>query len=472
MYGTRRIPPDIIRDIFSHLSSPLKVHEAHKFPWYLGQICSDWRAAFLSMQPHFWSEVEIEKPPAHKGGKKQLQVARTMEILTFFLDMTRGAPFSFTLYALQLEPLIKKKVPYVQTILSKFLDYSAQWKNVVMEVRLSQLALLRDIKNQVPMLQILTLMMPGRVPSDYGEDILSGDDPDSVLRRELGELFEDAPHLTGVQLDSICSVAWRFNWASLTSIHLASTDGTKEIISTLRQTVNLERFSVYEIFYPSYLNPADFEIVKLPRLKYLSVYGVLLLTILEAPALKELRITFEEECAAEDEPEDSLDDSEVAGRINAFLVRSKCKLSKFCALSLKSPVVLNHIFPHMPDVQELYIEAMYMPYISEVFECLQGGSESSTQAIRPTELPLSHLNVLTIFSFFEDGDLKPVNEMMARRNPTAGTIDAGPKELKLILNGVARYVTTELESLESMCKDRGIRFTFDCWEPGMFFVIG
>ncbi|KAF8331551.1 hypothetical protein F5887DRAFT_1286904 [Amanita rubescens] len=470
MYGTRRIPSDVIRDIFSHLSSPLKVHEAHKFPWYLGQICSQWRAAFLLMQPYFWSEVEIEKPQAHNGGKKRLHVARTMEILTFFLDMTRGAPFSFTLFALQLEPLIKKNVPYVQTVLSKFLNYSAQWKNVVMEVQLSQLALLRDIKNQLPMLQTLTLMMLDRVPSDYEKDNLSGDDADSVLRRELCDLFEDAPQLTRIQLNSICSAAWRFNWASLTSIHLSSTDGTKEIISTLRQTVNLERFSVDEIFYLSYLNPADFEIVKLPCLKYLSVYGVLLLTVLEAPGLKELRITFHGECATEDEPDEKLDDSEVAGRINAFLVRSKCVLSKFSALSLDSPV-LNDIFPHMPDVQELYIQARYMPYISEVFECL-GGSESSTQTVQPTEFPLSHLSVLSIFSFFEDEDLKPVNEMMARRNPMAGNIDAGPKELILNLNGMARHVTTELESLESMCEDRGIRFAFDCWGPGMFFVIG
>ena len=461
MYGTRRIPTEVLCEIFSHLSSPLKVHEAHTFPWYLGQICSEWRATFLSMQLYFWSEVGIESPKADRKGKKRLRIARTMEILTFFLDMTGGAPFSFTLCAVRLELLIKKKEPYVQTILSKLLDHSAQWKDVSMEVQLSQLALLRDIKNRLPLLQTLTLMLPY-----YEEDSLSPDDPDSVLRRELGDLFEDAPRLTHIQLSYIFSVAWKFNWASLTSVRLSSTEGTQQIISTLRQTINLEKFAVDEIFYPSYLNPAEIKIVKLPCLKCLSVCGVLLLTVLEAPALKELKIKFEEECATEEDAENGepLADSEVAGRVNAFLARSKCELSKFSALSLASPV-LNDIFSHMPDLQELHIKATYMPRISKVFECL-GGSELGTQTVQPIELPLSHLNVLSIFSFFEDEHLKVVIEMMARRNPTAGTIDAGPKEMTLDLKGMARHVTTELGSLETICEDRGIRFNLG---QGCFF---
>lgn len=393
----------------------------------------------MSMRPYFWSEVKIERS---QESKKRLRIARTMEILMFFLDMTGGAPFSFTLFAIQIESLIKKKEPYVETIFSKFLDHSAQWKGVSMEVRPWQLALFRDIKVRLPLLQTLTLRMFGCLP----------DDPDSVLRREIGDLFEDAPRLTHIWLNSFSSAAWRFNWASLTNVHISCTDGTQEIISTLRQTVNLEKFAVDETFCPSYFGPADIKIVRLPCLKYLSVCGVLLLTVLEAPALKELRIKFEEEWATEDdENEEPLADSEVAGRVNAFLARSKCELSKFSALSVRSPV-LNDIFPLMPDVQELYIQARYISRISKVIECL-GGLELGTQAVQLIELPLSHLRVLSIVSFFEDGDLKLVYEMMARRNSTTDAIGAGPKKLTLNLNG-SRRVTTVLGSLEAMWKNR------------------
>ena len=56
------VPAEIIHEIFSCLSSPLLPLEPHEFPWYLGQICSEWRAIFLSMQAHFWNEIEIERP--------------------------------------------------------------------------------------------------------------------------------------------------------------------------------------------------------------------------------------------------------------------------------------------------------------------------------------------------------------------------------------------------------------------------
>ena len=100
-----------------------------------------------------------------------------------------------------------------------------------------------------------------------------------------------------------------------------------------------------------------------------------------------------------------------------------------------------------------------LPDISGVFEWL-GGSE----------LPLKHLKILSIFSFFEDSELKPVQEMMPRRNPMVGTIGVGPKELHMDLNGLPRSETTVMKCLESLCEDRGIHFTFDSWGEGMITV--
>lgn len=49
-----------MRNIFQNLSSPLLVHEAHKFLWYVSQMYSEWGEALLSMQPYLWNEIVIE----------------------------------------------------------------------------------------------------------------------------------------------------------------------------------------------------------------------------------------------------------------------------------------------------------------------------------------------------------------------------------------------------------------------------
>jgi hypothetical protein len=88
---SRRMPPEIIREIFSHVfSSPLKIGHASQFPWYLGQICSQWRTLFFSMQSVFWRKIEINHLPYCCVSE------RVDAIITFSLNRTRVEPFSFT----------------------------------------------------------------------------------------------------------------------------------------------------------------------------------------------------------------------------------------------------------------------------------------------------------------------------------------------------------------------------------------
>ena len=162
MHSTRRLDPEIICTIFQNLSSPLPVHEAHKCPWYLGQICSEWRETFLSMQPYFWNEIVIESASntvlLGRSDMKQ-DPARTVAILSFFLDNTRGAPFSFTLYAKKI--YAQKDTAYVLPIFSKLLDRVAQWENIKMQLRQSEFLLLNCIKGRFPMLQTLSFTVQG-----------------------------------------------------------------------------------------------------------------------------------------------------------------------------------------------------------------------------------------------------------------------------------------------------------------------
>src|SRR6266550_5082605 len=201
--STRHIPSDVLCEIFLHLSSPLRLLEPYKFPWYLGQVCSEWRATFLSMQPYFWNEIQIERPEDHN---RQADSARIMAMLTFFLNVTNGGPFSFTLFK-------ESEVPDVELILSKLRDYSMQWVNASMELRVSELLLLRSVKNRVPLLKSLELILPIRLEVEA-----SNHDPTSLL--QVGLLFENAPLLTRIKLTCLSDLGWRFNWAQLTSTHL------------------------------------------------------------------------------------------------------------------------------------------------------------------------------------------------------------------------------------------------------------
>ena len=143
--------------------------------------------------------------------------------------------------------------------------------------------------------------------------------------------------------------------------------------------------------------------------------------------------------------EESLKESVFASKTISFVLRSRCELSEFSSEFLGWRV-LTDILAHMPDGGQLLDD-------SGDFEWLR------------------HLKVLSISSFFEDGELKLVQEMKAHRNPVVGTIGAGLKELHMNLEGVSRSETTGLKSLESLCGDRGIHFTFDSWE-GMVAVNG
>jgi hypothetical protein len=85
------IPIEMLRQIFAYLFSPLRVHRAHEFPWYLrlGKVCS--RALLWST---FWKKIEIDWE--HNFLRLIRFSERLKAILAFFLNRTQGAPFSFS----------------------------------------------------------------------------------------------------------------------------------------------------------------------------------------------------------------------------------------------------------------------------------------------------------------------------------------------------------------------------------------
>ncbi|KAF8343740.1 hypothetical protein F5887DRAFT_1075618 [Amanita rubescens] len=252
-----RIPLEIVYDIFSHLSSPLRVDRAHEFPWYLGQVCSEWRSIFLSMLPYFWKEIQIEWRK-HLNEEDDYEHVATM--LAFFLDTIRGAAFSFTLRRYG-----RKILSSTQLILEKLLDHSEQWEKASMQLQELEFATLHRLKNHLPLLQELRLDILRNPELEY-------EDTSFV---PPGDVFASAPLLTHINLENFSDILWGFNWSSLTGITLTYADSINIVISALRQTINLEELTIHEGFAgDEMVDIGIIGIIKLPRLRYLFLEGV------------------------------------------------------------------------------------------------------------------------------------------------------------------------------------------------------
>ncbi|KAF8330944.1 hypothetical protein F5887DRAFT_999630 [Amanita rubescens] len=481
MRSTHLIPAETIHEIFSHLyESPLRVHEAHQFPWYLGQICSQWRAVFLSTRLLFWNEIQIESASHAEESERDATVARptnlrlhdsdsetdtdqsedwqpdasrTMAMLTFFLDITRGTPFSFTLYSEQSYHTTDIEIQYVRLVLSKLSDYSMQWKNVAMKLQFSEFMLLRNVKNRLQSLQCLELVLPHHSETERSES----NDP------LLGDIFEDAPLLTNIKLCRLSDMAWTFNWASLTTIRILTSDDPEDIVSVLRHTTNLEKFTINYMRFPlNSVNAAKSGIIKLPYLEYLSIQGVSLLTVIQAPALKFLGINFWNQYS--DGPH-SLEEGDGAFKARVtmdFLLRSHCKVAAFFSRGLKSSALVE-ILSYMPDLHR-FASDDECEFLIGMVKWL-AGSQSSTDATQPHDLPLPRLVSLAFFRTFLFSAsssvhtfLEALQDRIAGRNVLGDTKDLSPlKALRLHRRPGLKNV---LDRLESLCRERGVQLTY------------
>ena len=118
------LPIEILRQIFAYSSSSLRVRRAHEFPWYLGQVCSRWRALFFSMRSTFWKRIEINWD---NDFPRRTRFAESVKaILAFFLNRTQGAPFSFSLFRKGDHP----NMTHVQWIIKDLLPFKSVGRGI------------------------------------------------------------------------------------------------------------------------------------------------------------------------------------------------------------------------------------------------------------------------------------------------------------------------------------------------------
>ncbi|KAF8347428.1 hypothetical protein F5887DRAFT_1157636 [Amanita rubescens] len=346
------VPVEILDKIFKQsLSSPLQASQPWKFPWYLGHVCSQWRALFFSMRSTFWSKIKIE-----------------ILIEDFWGHFTYKSFYG------------------VHSILMRLIEYSAQWEEVSVQLK-TLVVFLQSTKGRLPLLKKL-------------------------------EITE--------------ATYYQFMGSQMTVIHFHHTMHPERILAALRGTINL-----VELTAERYQDTGGDISIHLPHLECLSVSGVGLLTVLETPALRRLKVAY-----------NGLDD---AGITLSFLRRSKIKLSTLVVKDARATTV-KEILPSVPEVNDLGL--LCVQDVANVFKWLAETGERDFQI--NTLSVICHDFIIIKPNPVEEG-LPALHDMIARQNPLDDARNPSPKEVIIQKPLKGQSVAA---NLKSMCRSRGIRFGF------------
>jgi len=179
---THTLPPEIVREIFKHSSTPLTISMLYhgpngpSFPWRFCHICSPWRAVFLSMYEEFWCKC-IVKPAIDNPFKSRRIIAMTKT----FLQRTQGRPFSFEVYV--------DSTSLSTRIFELLIAESSHWQDAYITIDDAQIPILLAVKNRVPSLRSLALRV-------YSHITWAKTSHAAVIPSTCDDIFYHAPLLT------------------------------------------------------------------------------------------------------------------------------------------------------------------------------------------------------------------------------------------------------------------------------------
>ncbi|KAM6496193.1 hypothetical protein JOM56_008899 [Amanita muscaria] len=407
-----RIPRDVIREILSHLKSTLLTYKLEAFPWYLGHICTAWRAEFLplcdTISIEFLDRTTGFTPPSDEG---------VLDVLRWFLDYNSGIPFSFALctgYAYS-----SPQSPYVHRALVMLCQQSIRWLDAALYIHEEEIDVLYQVKNRIPLLQALMLDVDGPVGFQT--------DPDT---------FVDAPVLSTLEI--WIRVPWNFPWSSLTSLSLYVTGKVfKTRLDVLSETVNLKELSIYGTYYMENIS-YDKQVI-LSRLTRLSVSGTAALKYLRAPALVRLSIG-----ASETEFFSTI--------VGSFFHRSGCNLQQLTTGTSLSDFM--ELVGYTPDLQHLHIARLV-----DIVAALQNLMARITPLRRLQSLRLDNL----VYSDELHRQLCAFVKSRSRRVEFEGEVIVERLRTLVILQENIQDRWKCGTELEKVCEECGIQLR--CFEP-------
>ena len=164
----RRFPPELLQEIFIHITVPWTYSRWNTIPWALSQVCRLWRTTALSVSS-MWSRL----PTIYLHKKIPSSYAAQIREL---LLRSRDAPISFYLYA----PF---KELSSHPIIDALVLHSERWQTVAIDSTTPTIFAFNGIKGRLSSLRSLSL------------EVWRQTDP------VVFDMFEDAPQLREVSLD-------------------------------------------------------------------------------------------------------------------------------------------------------------------------------------------------------------------------------------------------------------------------------
>ncbi|KAF8344930.1 hypothetical protein F5887DRAFT_235977 [Amanita rubescens] len=432
MHSIARIfPPEIVREIYGCIYAPMRLHKLSDFPWYLGQICASWRSIFHSMTSNFWNrlDVDLSVMDEDRYSKRVWRHHRDVMLLVlrYFLDRTRGRPFSFQFKTRQY--YLPEQDEWIVGLFKLLVAESIRWQEVNIRVTPFLLPILYKAKHNMPLLSSAQLVNVSHCANP----------------QYIHDLFEDVPNLTYLELAPFSD--WRANWASLSVLKL--TYGYRynhRLSSVLGQAKRLEKLALYgrpeDMLYP--IGTAS--LINFPNLKVLSIVGVALLPLLQTPSLEELYIRVLNVIG--------LNWSQ--NQVTSFLTRSSCQL-KCLGVAECSADFLADVLRYTPDLPHLKLDndKDMVKYFKQL-------------ALYHSSAPLAcHLRSLMVidrgFSFMEIMELSVLlasRTEMVEANSGVAPVEKLQKLMIMTSSQVVQYnKRSAVQTLRQQCAEYGVEFT-------------
>jgi hypothetical protein len=330
-----KLSPEIVSEIFKNFSTAVIIHKPQLFPWFLGQICAEWRNVFLSLSTQFWGYIEIDiflGKKAFPGSVPYFK--RALDILNFCLKCSQGCPLSF-MFRMSSSQYYADEYAYVVDIFNALITQSMRWlKAEIYFLPVTELQRLHCVKGRVPLLQSFFLSLPGDLWRRRDLEPLSVDE-------RFADTFEQSPNLKHLRLSDMR--VSKFNWTSIESFQLRSLTDAGKLVAALSQATSLKELEIGlgDTFgEPININNAQ-SMVTLPSLKKLVLHTHNILGALTAPGLKHLSVNFWRR-------------KEQIITVASFVHRSSCSLEHLSLWS-SEPAATMKVLSHIPSLSSLLI---------------------------------------------------------------------------------------------------------------------
>lgn len=347
------IPVELLSEIFHRLCDKpialqwLRVYpeDFDSFPWAAGQVCKQWRRAFLTY-PALWTSLNLSD---HMFGNQYADKANRRT--SVFLERSRGYPLDISFCGFR---NICTPSDLMTSTWRLLLENSYRWRTADIRMDLgASTDILREYRGKMPILTSLKIFC-------------------GWVTKQNFDAFEVAPRL--IHLSVWC---WRgmshllIPWAQLTKLTLGLDSPMYliqegDIIALLHALQNIEelRFKIADPFSERFSYPVVWPAIRLTRLRLLEVPHFTILLWIEPPVLEHLHVT--------DRTFGSVYGFQMySGALCSMVINSSCYIRRL-TLEHCQVMTMQDVMDALPRVEELYVTKEQEPedLCSVIRKCL------------------------------------------------------------------------------------------------------